>query len=162
MTRGAVELGMWTLAIVMAVTGTLAWNRGAQPPQHRSRPPVPGIGAASAVDVAALKRAADTVIRRDPFRIARRPAAIAFGAEPAPSAPEPPRTERPRLRLAGIIGGPPWEAILEGAPGRPAGVLVRRGDVVGDLRIRRITRDTVVVQSADTTWRLTFQRTSSE
>jgi hypothetical protein len=37
-------------------------------------------------------------------------------------------------------------------------VLVRQGDAVGDLKIRVVGRDTVVIQGADTTWRLTLKR----
>lgn len=162
MRSGGVELSMWAIAVAMAAMGTLTWNRGVPLPRSQVRPPITLGEPPSPVDLAALKRAADNVVQRDPFRLARKPAALAFGTDPASSVPMPSRPERPRLRLAGIIGGPPWEAILEGAPGRPAGVLVRRGDVVGELRIRRITRDTVVVQGADTTWRLTLRRTSSE
>jgi len=43
-------------------------------------------------------------------------------------------------------------------PGRQGGTLVKSGDRLGDLRIRSVTRDQVVVQGADTTWRLTVRR----
>jgi hypothetical protein len=61
--------------------------------------------------------------------------------------------------LRGIIGGPPWSAILEGIPGREGSVVLRRGDTIAALRVRAVRRDTVVVEGADTTWRLTVKRT---
>jgi len=60
--------------------------------------------------------------------------------------------------LSGVFG-PPWQAVLEGIPGKQGSVVVRVGDVFGELRIRSIRRDTVVVQGADTTWKLTVRRT---
>ena len=55
--------------------------------------------------------------------------------------------------------GPPWQALLEGVPGREGtAVVVRRGDVLGDLRIRDVTGTTVTVVGPDTTWRLTVRK----
>lgn len=88
---------------------------------------------------------------RNPFRFARRPAAIPFGAE-APPAPQAPH--RPELRLLGTIGGPPWQALLAGIPGRAGGTIVSQGQEIEGLRMRRITRDSLVVEGSDTTWRL--------
>jgi len=58
------------------------------------------------------------------------------------------------LALAGIIGGPPWEALLTGLPGKDGSFLVRQGDVIDGFRLRSVGRDSVVVQASDTTWRL--------
>ena len=39
-----------------------------------------------------------------------------------------PRAPAPRLTLRGVIGGPPWDVIIDGIPGRPAGTVMRDGD----------------------------------
>ena len=103
-----------------------------------------------------LTSLASSIVARDPFRLERRPSTVAFGVLPvAPTAPADP-SRRPRLILSGIFG-PPWQAVLEGIPGREGSVVARVGDVFGELRIRSIRRDTVVVQGADTTWKLTVR-----
>jgi hypothetical protein len=56
------------------------------------------------------------------------------------------------------IFGPPWQAVVEGIPGREGGVVVREGEVLGELRVRSIKRDTVVVVGFDTTWALAVRR----
>jgi prophage tail gpP-like protein len=62
------------------------------------------------------------------------------------------------LRLQGVIGRTNrWEAVIAGIPGRDGSVVVRAGDTLEGLRIRRIDRDTVVVGAVDTTWKLTVK-----
>ena len=99
-------------------------------------------------------------VDHDPFRLARHPASVAYrpeleGVAPPPPPPKPPH---PLLVLGGILGGPPWEALLDGVPGHDGSVVVHQGQMIGDLRIRSVTRDSVIVQGADTTWRLGIRR----
>jgi hypothetical protein len=103
-----------------------------------------------------LAHFASMVSEHDPFRLDRRPTTNPFHPElvGATSSPPPARQPRPPLALAGIVGGPPWEALVDGIPGHDASVLVRQGDVLSDLKVRSIDRDTIVLKSADTTWRL--------
>lgn len=161
------EALLWTLALAFALLGWQRW-RGAEP--TAVAPP----GALEAVPPEprrlpreALAAAGRTVAGGNPFRLDRVPAPIGFrqpGApgfpgmpgEPPPYAPPPP--PRPQLAVSGIVG-PPWQALLEGVPGREgSAVAVKRGDVLGELRIREVTRTTVVVSSPDTTWRLTVRK----
>jgi hypothetical protein len=114
---------------------------------------------ASAVDVGyaapeSIDAASRAVIETDPFRFARRPAAIAYRPDLEGLAP-PPRPPKPVLGLSGVVGN---AALIDGIPGHAATSIVRVGDTLGGLRIRRIGRDTVVVSGADTTWRLTVRR----
>jgi hypothetical protein len=106
-----------------------------------------------------LETAAALLVKHDPFRLDRHPSTTPFRAELAvitpPAAPVKP--PHPALLLAGVVGGPPWEALLDGVPGHDASTLVKKGDVLGDLKIRSIERDTVVVQGADTIWRLVMK-----
>ncbi|MDB4878329.1 MAG: hypothetical protein JWM41_4775 [Gemmatimonadetes bacterium] len=69
----------------------------------------------------------------------------------------PPRV-RPVMTLKAIVGGPPWQAVVDGIPGQPPGVLVRQGTTLDKLAIRSVTRDSVVIQGPDTTWVLGFGR----
>jgi hypothetical protein len=106
-----------------------------------------------------LDTAAALLVVHDPFRLDRRPAATPFRAGLAMIAPPaaPAKPPHPALLLTGLVGGPPWEALLDGVPGHDASTLVKRGDVLGDLKIKSIQRDTVVVQGVDTTWRLVMK-----
>lgn len=163
MNRRMIELGLWILTAAAGLAAGVGWARVAAPLPAEAASVAAPPRAARTPDSAPLNAAAETIVERDVFRLARRPAAIAFGAEPEPAldsamVAEEETPQQPMLRLAGIIGGPPWEAILEGVPSRPSGVLVASGDELDDLRIRRITRDTVVVEGADTTWILTLER----
>lgn len=105
-----------------------------------------------------LLAASEGLVARDPFRLERRPSAVpynpALGTVPSPA----PRPPRPTLAVTGILGGPPWEALLEGVPGRQGSVLVRRGDTLGGLHIRSVTKDTVWIRGMDTTWVLSLRR----
>jgi hypothetical protein len=114
------------------------------------------------VPAARLAAAARDVMGGNPFRLDRAPAPIGFaqptaGPYAAPPSYEPPPPPRPQLAVSGIMG-PPWQAVLEGVPGREGGVLVRKGDVLGELRIRDVTQTVVVVSAPDTTWRLSVRR----
>lgn len=104
----------------------------------------------------ALHRVADSLVITDPFRLERKPANVAFGA-PVVTALSPPKP-RIQLVLNGIIGGPPWRAVLTGVPGHDGNTIVAAGDTVGGLRIRSIKHDGVVVQGPDTTWDFAMKR----
>lgn len=162
MTGRRVELALWVLALGAAACGAVAWTRDASVPVSPARrlsltAPV----APTVVETDSLESAAEETAANDPFRLARAPSSVPF--EPTSrstvAGPPPLPTSRPALKLAGVIGGPPWEALLEGIPGREGSALVRRGDVLGTLTVRSVGRDTVVVQGIDTTWRLTMKRT---
>ncbi|HEX6042293.1 hypothetical protein [Longimicrobium sp.] len=157
------EAMLWVLALLVLVLGWQRWRRAepdadAPPSALQATPPEP-----RAVPRARLAAAGRAVVGGNPFRLDRAPAPIGFNQPgammpgmPAPYVPPPP--PRPQLAVTGIVG-PPWQAVMEGIPGREGtSVVVRRGDVFGDLRIRDVTRTTVVVSAPDTTWRLTVRR----
>ena len=154
------DLLLWAATCALATVAGIAWQR-AVPPVMVSRPTLPSAPRALRhIDPDSLSAAASAVVAGDPFRLDRHPATVAYrpeldGAPPPPSPPKPPH---PALTLTGIVGGPPWEALLSGVPGREGSVLVRTGDTLGSLKIRAVGRDTVVVQGVDTTWRLTLVR----
>ena len=96
------------------------------------------------------------VIENDLFRLANAPADVRYtlATEGMPGVQQPSGV-RPQLVVKAVIGGPPWQAMLEGVPGSGP-VVVRTGQVLGALTVRSVGRDTVVVQGPDTTWKLTL------
>jgi hypothetical protein len=157
--RRRMEALLWILALAVVLLGWSRWRRAE--PEVRApagalatSPPEP-----RRVPRDRLAAAGRTVTGGNPFRLDRAPAPIGF-AQPGMMGPPaeyvPPPPPRPQLFVSGIVG-PPWQALLEGVPGREGAVVVKRGDVLGDLRIRDITERVVVVASPDTTWRLTVR-----
>ena len=64
----------------------------------------------------------------------------------------------PALELTGIVWARVPAAVLEGLPGSMGARVVLAGEQYGGLMVHNITRDTVWVAGADTTWALTLQR----
>ncbi|HET7463778.1 MAG TPA: hypothetical protein VFJ82_21160 [Longimicrobium sp.] len=164
MKRTHVEALLWALALAI---GVAAWRQAravvppeaAQPAARPAAPPEP-----LRFSAGQMAQAAGSIARGDPFRLDRRPSPVAFNALPngveggmgMPPAPPPP--PRPQLSVSGIVG-PPWAALLDGVPGRDGSVMVRAGERVGELTVRRVGPDGVVVVGMDTTWRLSLKRT---
>lgn len=162
MTRRRVELALWIAALVLAVLAgvrmravamaiartpatALSWETyGAPPSVH-------------ALNSAIVVAASESLVTRDPFRLERRPSGVPYSAATEGVPPPAPRPPRPTLAVAGIVGGPPWEAIITGIPGRTEAAVVRRGDTLGALHVRSITKDTVRITGLDTTWVLTVR-----
>lgn len=154
-----VERLLWGAAIALVVSARIAW-RGSRP---RPRPAPPVIWSIEqSPDYPTrntLELAAKSVTRSDPFRLERRPSSVAFGREmegesAAPPQPTPPK---PELSLVGIVGGPPWVALIDGIPGRSGSVLVHAGDTLAGLRVRTLGPKGVTITGVDTTWKLTLR-----
>ena len=109
-----------------------------------------------------LAATVELIVSNDPFRLSNRPPTVRFDAGSdappgaAPSAPGP----RPLLVLKAIVGGPPWQAVIDGIPGRPPGTMAEEGQRFDKLVVRLVTRDSVVVQGPDTAWVLGFMKRS--
>jgi hypothetical protein len=113
---------------------------------------------------ARLARAAKLAVSSDPFRLSNRPALVRYDPASETGSPSSPRLpapspQRPVMTLKAIVGGPPWQAIIDGIPGRPPGTVVRAGESFDKLHARLVTRDSVVIQGQDTTWVLGFRKT---
>ena len=161
MSTRRIEVLLWltgVIALACALAGSL-----------QAVPPATGIPVAPALPLPAEPRvpaetlfaAAERTAARNPFRLDRRPSSVAFSSalEGLPLPPPPPqRSPKPALSLAGILGGPPWEALVDGIPGREGSVLIRRGERLGDLTVRSVSRDTVIIAGQDTVWRLTLKK----
>lgn len=166
MTRRHAEAVLWLLALLLVAAGMSRWRAAAgtspeaAPYGLAASPPEP-----TRVEAARLAEAERAIAAGNPFRLDRVPAPVGF-AQPgmgdgygagAPMPYRPPPPPRPPLAVSGIAG-PPWRAVLEGVPGHEGGVVVQRGDALGELRVREVTSTTVVVAAPDTVWRLTLRR----
>lgn len=161
MSAHRLEVMLWAVALALALVAGVR----ARPGGLRSTP-VPATASAAApirrVAAEALTAASAVIVERDPFRLERRPSSVPYAPMLEGAPPPVARPPRPVLVVTGIVGGPPWEALVEGIPGRHASVLVRRGDAFGDsigrLIVQRIAPDTLVITGMDTTWTLTVRK----
>jgi hypothetical protein len=142
--------------------GVVRWRDAVPPVGYQSI----GMGSTltSATDSleAVLAEAEELTVTNDPFRLANVPASVRYnptsdnvvGGSVAIVAPP----ARPTMTLKAIVGGPPWQAIVDGIPGQPQGTLVRAGNAFDKLVARAVTRDSVVIQGPDTAWVLSFRK----
>lgn len=152
------ELTLWCIAAMLATTGAAIVRRplaSDDKPALVQRQPR-GRDGSDGMDYNAT-----SIVRANPFRLDRGPAPVAFSLTPqlAPSpVPTAPVMKAPTLVLRGIAGGPPWQALVDGIPGREGATVVKAGDRIGELRVTSINRDTVIMSGMDTTWKLTMVR----
>jgi len=154
-----IEIALWGVAALLLVIAGIGARSS---PFANDRTASVGLPAAPALGESRKPTAEirNSIADRDPFRLARHPSPVAYRPElegfvPPPAQPRPPK---PALVLTGMLGGPPWEALIEGIPEHNGALLVHEGDKFGDLRVRAIRRDSVIISSADTTWRLGLKR----
>src|ERR1700693_2970374 len=133
---------LWTITV-----GAGAMTAGqvllSSKPSSLSGSPLPSMRGVLMYDPGQLREAADSVASSDPFRLDRHPSAPPID-QPAIAAVTAPSFH---LELSGVMGGPPWRAIVSGIPGREVGVVVRAGDTLGGIKIRTIRRDSVIIQA---------------
>lgn len=161
MKRSARVVAFVVVVLCASAIASLRWNT-ALPASHKlaSLPSAESSPAQSTLD-SVLDDAADALVANDPFRLANRPASVRYdpvldggiAAQPAPVV----AAARPVMTLKAIVGGPPWQAVVDGIPGQPAGTLVRAGNAFDKLVIRDVSRDSVVIQGPDTSWVLSFR-----
>ena len=110
----------------------------------------------------ALDEAVDLLVSNDPFRLSNEPSSVRFdpkGEVTSGSAQAiAPVHLRPALRLEAIVGGPPWQAIVEGIPGQAGPVTVQAGATFDKISVASVTRDSVILNGPDTSWVLGFRR----
>jgi hypothetical protein len=150
--------GTWVLAVLVIAASVAAWSTAVPTvvSVNTTSTRIAGIeDPAPAVDSNDLATSAQTMLSQDPFRFDHEQTAVRFnpaGMVNQAGAIPPPAPARPALRLVGIIGGPPWTALVEGVPGREGGVLIRLGEETGGLRLALMRGDTAVLTGFDTTW----------
>jgi hypothetical protein len=157
-----VRIGLWITTVAgLAVTFTVLRDAG-----RNSSPAIPQMPRALLVPPRAsaelLEQAVSDVAERNLFRperaMAEASSAPMAAIGPTMGVPAPMTPGRPRLTLRGVLGGPPWDALIEGIPGREGAVVMRAGETQAGVTIRAIRRDTVLARGFDTTWALTLAR----
>lgn len=106
-------------------------------------------------DLEALFEVADRIAERNPFRpLQTEGEGMRLASTGSYMPPLPPRAEP---ILQGVVGGPPWQAIIAGLPGREGGVVVVPGDTVGGMKVRSVGRESAVLVAKDTIYSLTLK-----
>jgi hypothetical protein len=149
---GTVAVALVVVLRVRAIPDVAAASRS-------SNPNVAAFAVRPSASGDSLAAAAKFTAQHNPFRLERKPATVAYSPELEGVVPVAVRPVRPMLALRGIVGGPPWSAIVDGIPGRDASILLRQGDTIAGIVVRSIRKDTVVLKGTDTTWRLTVKGT---
>lgn len=147
---------LWIAALVAMIVTIGQVALGSKPSRSNGKA-LPAMAAVLTYNPRQLIEAADSVASTDPFRLDRHP------AHPAPDSSTIASSSVPlpgqlQLALTGVSGGPPWHAIVSGIPGHDGGVVVNAGDTLASIRIRTIKRDTVILQTKDSTLTLTLKR----
>lgn len=99
----------------------------------------------------------EQVVARDPFRVRRAPAPVAYDPIRVEAGPPPPPPPNPALVLSGIVAGPDPSAVIEGLPGIEGPRVLRPGERAAGIVVRRIEADRVVLVGFDTSWTLTVK-----
>jgi hypothetical protein len=167
--RISLPTGLWLAALTLGTAAAAAFR---DPPAVTAAPAASLAAPAPppAQDRNRLRTDAALLRDRDPFRLARAPTAFRLGAppplpafpQPTPSAgteytPPPPPPPAP-LTVSGIVGGPPWQAVLENVPGAGRAVLLAAGEASSGVRVLWIRGDSVAVSSAGGTVVLTLKQ----
>jgi hypothetical protein len=153
--RQMAPASLWLLSFAL---GGAAFRGGAM--SLRTDPaPIATVGAGPGVpalpDRELLQQHADSLRQRNPFRLERAPTSQPYGApevaEVSPVTIESEVQQRPAPSVGGIVGGPPWKALIEGLPGQEAGVLLAVGEEWNGFRVEWVRRDSVMLVTPDTT-----------
>jgi len=156
-----IERALWLGAALAMLAGVVTLHVGSS--RAATRPALlPAVGVAPArANPDSLESAVEEIAARNLFRPERTSADEQSHTGPSMAMtmmPQPP-SSKPRLLLRGVLGGPPWDAIIEGIPGREGSVVLRAGQSLGGVTVRAVRRDTAWARGFDTTWTLTLART---
>ena len=151
----ALEPVLWAITVVaIAVTVVELAHLVALP-----RVPAPAIWASADMSWPmhrdSLGDNAARIVEHDPFRVERRPPDVAFGTQAGGASATTATPARPQLTVSGIVGGPPWAALLTGVPGHEGTVLVHAGDTLSGFTVRTVHAASLTISGMDTTWHLT-------
>ncbi len=160
MRRWYIEIVLGCVMIVSLGAAAVRTSRARPDPVLAPPVQVAGIAPMRALSADSVDMWMAEAIDGDPFRLSRRPATRASATAGRVDQPSlsPQRPPRPVLVLKGIVGGPPWQAIVSGLPGQPGETVVTSGARFETLVVQSIARDLVVIQAPDTAWRLTIKR----
>lgn len=153
MSRFRLDVLLWaTTAVLLAAA---AWTLRAHPT------PTPPVGSARThigllperISRDSVTLAAEVVTAGNLFRPDRR----AGDPSVMPLSDDAPVTNKPQLTLRGLVGGPPWDVLVEGLPGREGTTVLRLGQEVSGVTAVSIRGGTATLRGYDTLWTLTFR-----
>lgn len=155
MNQASVTHALHSGAVIAVIWSGSVWLSSRRPTTSSRPPYLAPAEFPQLIDGDSLAVVADDVVANDPFRPDR---VVGSAAEsPTPTSTQAAR-QLPHLVLRGVIGGPPWDAIIDGIPGRLAGAVLRSGENISGLSISIASRDSVRVTWADSTWTLLLGR----
>ena len=91
-------------------------------------------------------------VARDPFRVTRRAAEVAYDPVRLAQLATVPPVPKPVLTLVGLVAGTEPTAIVVGLPGVDGPRVLRLGDQVARITLKAISRQEVRLEGMDTTW----------
>ena len=145
LTTGLVSLGAALLVPLAAGAADARLTHAASPAPAHGKP--------------AADSLATAVVARDLFRLGRRPAAVAFNPTAGPETRMlPSSSQKPPLRLVGLVDGPRPQALIEGLPGTDRARALSQGEAVAGVRVIAIGRGVARLAGMDTLWVLTLRR----
>jgi hypothetical protein len=156
-----IERSLMLAAAIGMLSAAARWHGATSTTVVAPPPAAPTRTAAPMPSDSALAEAEDLTVSNDPFRLSNTPPDVRFdpaaenGSGARGFAPPP---VRPAFVLKAIVGGPPWQAVIDGIPGQPAGTVIRQGAQYDKLVVRSVTRDSVIIAGPDTSWVLRFGR----
>jgi hypothetical protein len=153
---GRADLALWLVLSVLGASAVARVVPALSSMDAPERRPVSDASLVVPLDRAALTLVTDSAVARAPFRFGTGRALLRFGETPPEPRPVDAGILYPDVRVSAIVGGPPWQAVLQGVPGFPTDVVVRRGDRLVDLSIGAITGTSVRLVSPDTSWLATL------
>jgi hypothetical protein len=141
------------LLIVAAMAPASAWLELRPPP----RGDLPSVSAESPSRARIRQQDLDSIVRhlvvRTPFRAARAPSGAAYDPDHQQARQDaPPVAPKPVLTLSGVVWGSEPLAVVDGFPGVEGSKVVRQGEVVGKVKVKRIERERVYLTGLDTAW----------
>ena len=158
MIRRMVFAVSWSSTVLVCALGGAETYAVLHPaPRARGQIQIPPLAIAPTPlpNAAAHDSALGAIIEGNLFRRDRSPAVVT--AQPAASPPKA-IIQRPHLELRGLMGGPPWQVLLDGVPGHQSSVLMRVGQSIGGITVTAVNAGTVVLNGADTIWQLTLRK----
>jgi hypothetical protein len=151
-----IERVLWGAAAAGVMAGIVALRRPVVVAPEATKATI-AIPAAVRPDSDALEEALGVIFEANVFRPDRKAVDITEVASPGVPQP-PPKPPKPTLLLRGLLGGPPWDAIVEGVPGHEGAMVLRAGQTTDGLTLKAIRHDTVFIKGLDTTWKLILRR----
>lgn len=150
------------LSVLAAVLGTVTALIGARGHSSAAVAPASAGERDRRIEARATATRSRVVIVRNPFRLDGRLAppleVVLDSLILADAGALPPSFN---LRLKGLVGGPPWRAVLSGLPGVAGDRTVRAGERFETVRILDINAAGVSVAVDDSTWTLILEHEQS-